>query len=45
MVETCSDLLAYLEVEKEVVEVDIKEGIDQGKALDIWQKARIYLFY
>lgn len=38
---TCADVLAYREVAQEIVLVDIKEGIAEGKALDIWQKAPI----
>jgi malate dehydrogenase len=38
---TCADVLAYREVVNEVVLVDIKEGIAEGKALDIWQKSPI----
>ncbi|QZE14300.1 malate dehydrogenase [Halosquirtibacter laminarini] len=38
---TCADVLAYREVVNEVVIVDIKEGVAEGKALDIWQKAPI----
>ena len=38
---TCADVLAYREVAEEIVLVDIKEGIAEGKALDIWQKAPI----
>jgi malate dehydrogenase len=38
---TCADILAYREVVNEVVLLDIKEGISEGKALDIWQKAPI----
>jgi len=38
---TCADVLAYREVANEIVLVDIKEGIAEGKALDIWQKAPI----
>lgn len=41
---TCADVLAYREIANEVVLVDIKEGIAQGKALDIWQKAPIDLY-
>ena len=33
--------MAYREVAEEIVLVDIKEGIAEGKALDIWQKAPI----
>lgn len=38
---TCADVLAYREVVGEVILLDIKEGMAEGKALDIWQKAPI----
>jgi malate dehydrogenase len=41
---TCADVLAYKEIANEIVLVDIKEGMAQGKALDIWQKAPIDLY-
>ena len=41
---TCADVLAYREVANEIVLIDIKEGIAEGKALDIWQKAPINLY-
>jgi malate dehydrogenase len=41
---TCADVLAYREVANEVVLVDIKEGLSEGKSLDIWQKAPIDLY-
>lgn len=41
---TCADVLAYREIVNEVVLVDIKEGLSEGKALDIWQKAPINLY-
>jgi len=41
---TCADVLAYREVANQIVLVDIKEGIAEGKALDIWQKAPIDLY-
>lgn len=41
---TCADVLAYREVANEITLVDIKEGIAEGKALDIWQKAPIDLY-
>lgn len=41
---TCADVLAYREIANEVVLVDIKEGIAEGKSLDIWQKAPIDLY-
>lgn len=37
-------MLAYREVANEIVLVDIKEGLAEGKALDIWQKAPIDLY-
>jgi len=41
---TCADVLAYKEIVKEVVLIDIKEGFAEGKALDIWQKAPINVY-
>jgi malate dehydrogenase len=41
---TCADVLAYREVANEIVLLDIKEGIAEGKALDIWQKAPIDMY-
>jgi len=41
---TCADVLAYREVANEVVLVDIKEGVAEGKALDIWEKSPITLY-
>ncbi|MDG5799738.1 malate dehydrogenase [Marinilabiliaceae bacterium ANBcel2] len=41
---TCADVLAYREVANEIVLVDIKDGVAEGKALDIWQKAPIDLY-
>ncbi|MEQ8363455.1 MAG: malate dehydrogenase [Cyclobacteriaceae bacterium] len=38
---TCADVLATREIANEIVLVDIKEGLAEGKALDIWQKAPI----
>lgn len=38
---TCADVLAYREVVNEIILLDIKEGVAEGKALDIWQKASI----
>ncbi|MGM0944869.1 MAG: malate dehydrogenase [Bacteroidota bacterium] len=38
---TCADVLAYREIAEEIVLVDIKEGVAEGKALDIWQKAPV----
>lgn len=41
---TCADVLATREIANEVVVVDIKEGLAEGKALDIWQKSPINLY-
>src|SRR5689334_25161147 len=41
---TCADVLAYREVGNQIVLVDIKEGLSEGKSLDIWQKAPIDLY-
>lgn len=41
---TCADVLAYREVANQIVLVDIKEGLAEGKALDIWQKSPIDLY-
>lgn len=41
---TCADVLAYREIANEIVLIDIKEGLSEGKALDIWQKAPIDLY-
>ena len=41
---TCADVLAYREVCNEVVLVDIKDGLSEGKSLDIFQKAPINLY-
>jgi malate dehydrogenase len=41
---TCADVLAYREVANDIVLVDIKEGLAEGKSLDIWQKAPIDLY-
>lgn len=41
---TCADVLAHREIANEVVIVDIKEGMAEGKALDIWQTAPINLY-
>ena len=40
---TCADVLAYREVGNQIVLVDIKEGLAEGKSLDIWQNAPIDL--
>ncbi len=41
---TCANVIAHKDLAKEVVLIDIKEGIAEGKALDIWQTAAINHF-
>jgi len=38
---TCANVIAHKELCNELVLVDIKEGIAEGKALDMWQQAPI----
>ncbi len=41
---TCANVIAHKELAKEVVLIDIKEGLAEGKALDIWQSSSINNF-
>jgi malate dehydrogenase len=41
---TCADVLAHKDIVDEIVLVDIKENLAEGKALDIWQSSPIDLF-
>jgi malate dehydrogenase len=41
---TCADVLAQKDTVKDLVLLDIKEGLSEGKALDIWQTAPINRF-
>lgn len=41
---TCADVIARKEFVHEVVLLDIKEGISEGKSLDIWQTAPINMY-
>ena len=41
---TCANVIAHKELANEVVIVDIKEGLAEGKALDMWQTAPINLY-
>lgn len=41
---TCANVIANKDLAREVVLVDIKEGIAEGKALDIWQTSSILNF-
>ena len=38
---TCANVIAHKELANEVILLDIKEGIAEGKSLDIWQSAGI----
>ena len=38
---TCADVIAHKEICKEVVLLDIKEGLAEGKALDLWQSSSV----
>ena len=41
---TCANVIAERDIVHEVVLLDIKEGIAEGKSLDIWQTAPINLY-
>ncbi|MBL4658500.1 MAG: malate dehydrogenase [Flavobacteriales bacterium] len=41
---TCANVVAHKELAEEVVLLDIKEGLAEGKALDIWETSPINLF-
>ncbi len=41
---TCADVIARKDLANELVIVDIKEGVAEGKALDLWQTAPILNF-
>ncbi len=41
---TCANVIATKDLAREVVLVDIKEGVAEGKALDIWQTSSILNF-
>jgi malate dehydrogenase len=41
---TCADVIAQKDIVREVVLLDIKEGIGEGKSLDIWQTSPINLY-
>ena len=38
---TCANVLAHYDLVKEVVLLDIKQGVAEGKALDMWQTSHI----
>ena len=41
---TCANVVAHKELANEVVLLDIKEGVAEGKALDMWQTSPINLY-
>lgn len=41
---TCANVIAHRELANEVILVDIKDGIAEGKSLDIWQTSPINMF-
>ena len=41
---TCANCIAEKDIVNEVVLLDIKEGVSEGKSLDMWQTAPINLY-
>ncbi|TAM93038.1 MAG: malate dehydrogenase [Chitinophagaceae bacterium] len=41
---TCANVLAHKDFLQEVILLDIKEGVSEGKALDVWESAAINHF-
>jgi malate dehydrogenase len=41
---TCANVIAHRELANEVILLDIKEGLAEGKALDMWQTSPINLY-
>jgi malate dehydrogenase len=41
---TCANVIAHKDLAREVILLDIKEGVAEGKALDIWQTSSINNF-
>ncbi len=41
---TCANVIAHKDLTREVVMIDVKEGLAEGKALDIWQTSPINNF-
>lgn len=41
---TCANVIAHKELANEVVLLDIKEGVAEGKSLDMWQTAPINMY-
>ena len=42
---TCANVLAFNEVADEVVMLDVKEGVSEGKAMDMMQTAPGFRYY
>jgi len=38
---TCANVLAFMNIAKEIVLLDVKEGVSEGKAMDIMQSAKL----
>lgn len=41
---TCANVLAHNEVANEIILLDIKEGVAEGKALDMWETSPINMY-
>ena len=41
---TCANVCAHKELASEVVLLDIKEGVAEGKSLDMWQTAAVNMY-
>lgn len=41
---TCANVIAHKELANEVILLDIKEGVAEGKALDIWQTSPVNVY-
>lgn len=41
---TCANVLAHKEVANEIILLDIKEGVAEGKALDMWETSPVNLY-
>ena len=41
---TCANVIAHKDLSREIILIDIKEGVAEGKALDIWQTSSINNF-
>jgi malate dehydrogenase len=41
---TCANVLAHKNFAKEIILIDIKEGLAEGKALDIWQTSPVNMY-